>query len=548
MMHTKLCGLMGDAERVARVAVAAYDLASLPSTAPSGTASYDNGDGTRTVIGPQAGGRTIATHVGDLTPPGRPLGVAGASSAGVVYIAWGGELEGGVPDDFDHVSLYMSVEGTSELVGTLTEAGIVSTVPMATTATVEVWATAEDDACLADGTQGHNVSAESDRASVTVAQAADPAAVTDLLGTVTTLSRTRMLMATCDTDAATAAKAATLASGSLELRAGASVTVVFSHANTADAPTLDVGGTGARPLRTNGSASAYWADGQAVVLTYDGTYWQVCSTPVYASTVTVGNPGGSNVRIDSNSVDVRDGTDVTASFQRDGVTFLGGKYAVKTYSTALAGSSDPVTGFQVSSPGPAKVSGPTSSVVGDIGGVQSAVTAGWVQDIGCGAVMDARDKSSGAYHFVSVTPTRGVEMDGLSVSQAAHKSNWSSNLNDVDYGVNTFTPATTGRPADGYGYCVTVSAGNGGTYSYWRQQVAIVNASGIYTRECVNPGAGASWTSWRRMTYYDHAVAPIYRLYNKYNGQHLYETSESEYNSLVSQGWTGEGIKFYAFM
>lgn len=547
MIHTRLEGLVGDTERIARVAVAAYDLASLPSTAPSGTASYDNGDGTRTVIGPQAGGRTIATHVGDLTPPGRPLGVAGASSAGVVYIAWGGELEGGVPDDFDHVSLYMSVEGTSELVGTLTEAGIVSTVPMATTATVEVWATAEDDACLADGTQGHNVSAESDRASVTVAQAADPAAVTDLLGRVTTLSRTRMLMATCDTDAATAAKAATLASGSLELRAGASVTVVFSHANTADVPTLDVGGTGARPLRTNGSASAYWADGQAVVLTYDGTYWQVCSTPVYASTVTVGNPGGSNVRIDSNSVDVRDGTDVTASFQRDGVTFLGGKYAVKTYSTALAGSSDPVTGFQVSSPGPAKVSGSTSSVDGDISGVQSAVTAGWVQDIGSGAVMEARDKSSGAYHFVSVTPSRGVEVDGLSVSQAAHKSTWSSNLNDVDYGVNTFTSATTGRPIDGYGYCVTVSAGNGGTYSYWRQQVAIVNGSGIYTRECVNPGAGASWTSWRRMTYYDRAVTPIYRLINPYSGVYLYTSSSSEYNSLISSGWSGEGQNFYAF-
>ena len=177
MIHTRLEGLVGDTERIARVAVAAYDLASLPSTAPSGTASYDNGDGTRTVIGPQAGGRTIATHVGDLTPPGRPLGVAGASSAGVVYIAWGGELEGGVPDDFDHVSLYMSVEGTSELVGTLTEAGIVSTVPMATTATVEVWATAEDDACLADGTPAHNVSQESDHATVKVTQAEDKAAV-----------------------------------------------------------------------------------------------------------------------------------------------------------------------------------------------------------------------------------------------------------------------------------------------------------------------------------------------------------------------------------
>lgn len=257
----------------------------------------------------------------------------------------------------------------------------------------------------------------------------------------TTLSRTRMLMATCDTEAATAAKAATLASGSLELRAGASVTVVFSHANTASAPTLDVGGTGARPLRTNGSASAYWADGQAVVLTYDGTYWQVCSTPVYASKVTVGNPGGSNVRIGSNSVDVRDGTDVTASFQRDGVSFLGGKYAVKTYSTALAGSSDPVTGFQVSSPGPAKVSGATSSLVGDIGGITSSVSAGWEQDFGYGVTAIVRKSNtvaSAAYlaadkselhvgdNHVTMTP------DGFALSKPLPVSSGGTGATSID--------------------------------------------------------------------------------------------------------------------
>ena len=222
----------------------------------------------------------------------------------------------------------------------------------------------------------------------------------------------QMLVATSATAAATAAKVATLRSGTLSLKAGASVTVVFSEANTAASPTLNVGGTGAKAIRTNGTPYAYWVAGTAVSFVYDGTYWQVCSVPVYASTVTVGNPGGSNVYVDSNSVDVRDGTDVTASFQRDGVTFLGGKYAVKTYAAALAGSSGPVAGFQVSSPGPAKVSGATSSLVGDIGGVQSAITAGWVQDIGSGAVMEARDKSSGAYHFVSVTPSRGIDVAG----------------------------------------------------------------------------------------------------------------------------------------
>ena len=176
-MHRKAVALMDPIEAVARLAARAGERAEAAQTRASGSASFDNADGTRTIIGPQTGSATMATHVGDVTPPGRPLGVAGASSAGVVYVAWGGELDGGTPADFDHVSVYMSVEGVSELVGTLTEAGIVSTVPMATTATVEVWATAEDDACLADGTPAHNVSEESDHATVAVTQGEDAAAV-----------------------------------------------------------------------------------------------------------------------------------------------------------------------------------------------------------------------------------------------------------------------------------------------------------------------------------------------------------------------------------
>lgn len=138
------------------------------------------------------------------------------------------------------------------------------------------------------------------------------------------------------------------------------------------------------------------SSGVTVGKSEDGTTWSTGRTRMTADAFEVLSKAG----------------EVLSSFQRDGVTFLRGKYAVKTYATALAGSSDPVTGFQVSSPGPAKVSGATSSLVGDIGGVQSAITAGWVQDIGSGAVMEARDKSSGAYHFVSVTPSRGIDVAG----------------------------------------------------------------------------------------------------------------------------------------
>jgi hypothetical protein len=45
----------------------------------------------------------------------------------------------------------------------------------------------------------------------------------------------------------------------------------------------------------------------------------------------------------------------------------------------------------------------------------------------------------------------------------------------------------------------------------------------------------------------DKSMTPVYRLYNQYNSQHMFVTSESEYNNLVEQGWTGEGIVFYAF-
>ena len=138
----------------------------------------------------------------------------------------------------------------------------------------------------------------------------------------------QMLYATCGTASATAAKVATLAAGTLTLKAGVSVTVRFTYANTASSPTLNVAGTGAKAIYTQGVRYAYWRANQTVVFTYDGSYWRVASEPVYANTVTVGNPAAQNVYIDADSIDIRKGSDALASFKQDEISL--GKWGRNT--------------------------------------------------------------------------------------------------------------------------------------------------------------------------------------------------------------------------
>ena len=126
--------------------------------------------------------------------------------------------------------------------------------------------------------------------------------------------------ATSPTSGATSAKTATVQSGgSFSLEEGATVSVTFVHGNTASNPTLNVSGTGAKPIRTNGTPYAYWADGASVLFVYDGTYWQVASSPVYASTTTVGNPASKNVYIDGSHVAIRNGTTEYSTFTADDI-------------------------------------------------------------------------------------------------------------------------------------------------------------------------------------------------------------------------------------
>lgn len=124
----------------------------------------------------------------------------------------------------------------------------------------------------------------------------------------------QMLYATCNTAAGTVAKVASLAAGSLSLKAGATVAIKFTYANTASSPTLNIAGTGAKAMYIQGVRDVYWNAGATVSFTYDGTNWRVSSEPVYASSAIIGNPSGFNICMDGSVIYMRNGTTVLAAF------------------------------------------------------------------------------------------------------------------------------------------------------------------------------------------------------------------------------------------
>lgn len=141
----------------------------------------------------------------------------------------------------------------------------------------------------------------------------------------------QMLYATCDTAAGTAAKVASLAVGTLSLKAGATVAVKFTYANTASSPTLNIAGTGAKAMYIQGVRDVYWTDGATVTFTYDGTNWRVASEPVYAPTATIGNAAGFNVYVDGTSVQVRRGSEELAIFKGDEIRLGEGVDCAKVF-------------------------------------------------------------------------------------------------------------------------------------------------------------------------------------------------------------------------
>lgn len=84
--------------------------------------------------------------------------------------------------------------------------------------------------------------------------------------------------ASCTTAAATAAKTASITSGTPTLEAGLYVIVKFTNANTADNPTLNINSTGAKNIYTNGEQITTDDSKKGLLknickFVYDGTNW-----------------------------------------------------------------------------------------------------------------------------------------------------------------------------------------------------------------------------------------------------------------------------------
>ena len=176
-----LPGMSPTYENIARSVVQAQKKINGLNTSPTGTISVHRSNGTKDIYGVlNKDGYSVAKNVGDTVAPPKPKGIFATSSSDVVYVAWDGTLEDKIPSDFYNVTIYMGVGGQSSVVGTLTKPGIVSTPPLPTAQSIEIWATAEDDTCKEDGTPAHNVSHESTHQNVTVQHGSNSQGVEDL--------------------------------------------------------------------------------------------------------------------------------------------------------------------------------------------------------------------------------------------------------------------------------------------------------------------------------------------------------------------------------
>lgn len=167
-----------DASLPLLMASAALSKAESRLTVATGTVVADNADGTQTWIGSNGSDDTngVIKWVGDLSAPGRPLGLSAACSMQCVVVSWDGTLEGGVPSDFAYVEVFARREGSVDDVvswGRLSSAGMLMSPRYDIGTVFDAYAIAYDDAHDSTGALARNRSEQSDLITVAVEQDAD---------------------------------------------------------------------------------------------------------------------------------------------------------------------------------------------------------------------------------------------------------------------------------------------------------------------------------------------------------------------------------------
>ena len=200
-------------EQLAALAAGALDMASRQQTGNIGSVTIPTANGTKLIAGEMAGEQGIAPWVGDMTAPGMPTGVSVDSAAGMILVSWDGTLTGGIPADFDHVSIL--VDGTEA--GQLRVMGTATLGPYEADSVHQVTARAWDDAHAEDGSPDPNGSDATEAVSVTVKSVVDAdeikAAQDKAQQAINQIAGVSKDVQQASKDAQTAASAATSASG-----------------------------------------------------------------------------------------------------------------------------------------------------------------------------------------------------------------------------------------------------------------------------------------------------------------------------------------------
>ena len=101
--------------------------------------------------------------------------------------------------------------------------------------------------------------------------------------------------AACSTAAATAAKAASITTGTFSLETGARVTVKFTYANSADTPTLNISSSGAKNIFHKGAQITTGTNKTLLAgvcdFVYDGTQWHLVGNYIDTNTNTTYSAG-----------------------------------------------------------------------------------------------------------------------------------------------------------------------------------------------------------------------------------------------------------------